>query len=95
MITSLTFRAGGLDGSPLIRGTNGHLMVVVGFTASGDVVVNDPAAARKRGVRRIYDRGQFESAWLKRGSEGGSGGVAYIVRDRAHPLPPRQGATNW
>ena len=74
MIVSLTYGAGGLDGSPLPRGTNGHLLVVVGFTDTGDVVVNDPAAPDRAGVRRTYDRGQFENAWLKRGSAGGSGG---------------------
>ncbi len=95
VIVSLTYGAGGLDNSPLPRGTNGHLLVVVGFTASGDVVVNDPAAATRAGVRRTYDRGQLEDAWLKRGSNGGSGGVAYVIRDAAHPLPARNGATNW
>ncbi len=94
VITSLTFGRGQLDGAP-IGSTNGHLMVVVGFTATGDVIVNDPAASSKTGVRRTYDRGQFEDAWLKRGSSGGSGGLAYVVRDAAHPLPARNGATNW
>ena len=40
--------------------------MVVGFTQTGDVVVNDPAAQTRAGVRRTYDRGQFEDAWLKR-----------------------------
>ena len=57
-------------------------MVIVGFTESGDVVVNDPAAARRSGVRRTYDRGQFENAWIPR-----SGGLVYVIRDDAHPLP--------
>jgi hypothetical protein len=95
VIVSVTYGAGGLDNSPLPRGTNGHLLVVVGFTATGDVVVNDPAAPTREGVRRTYDRGQFENAWLKRGSSGGSGGLAYVIRDAAHPLPARNGATNW
>ncbi len=95
VIVSVTYGAGGLDNSPLPRGTNGHLLVVVGFTSTGDVVVNDPAAPTRAGVRRTYDRGQFENAWLKRGTDGGSGGVAYVIRDAAHPLPARNGATNW
>lgn len=95
VITSISFGSGQLDGAP-ISSTNGHLLVVVGFTRSGDVVVNDPAAHRKAGVRRTYDRGQFEDAWLKRGtSAGGSGGVAYVVRDAEHRLPARQGSTAW
>jgi len=94
VITAVTFGSGQLDGAP-ISSTNGHVLVVVGFTESGDVVVNDPAASGRAGARRTYDRGQFEDAWLKRGSSGGSGGVAYVVRDAAHPLPARRGATSW
>lgn len=95
VVVSMTYGSGELDGSPLPRGTNGHVLVVVGFTETGDVVVNDPAATSRAGVRRTYDRGQFEDAWLKRGADGGSGGVAYVIRDAAHPLPARNGATNW
>jgi hypothetical protein len=94
VVTSLTFGRGQLDGAP-IGSTNGHLMVVVGFTDNGDVVVNDPAARRNSEVRRTYDRGQFEDAWLKRGPDGGSGGVAYVIRNQDHPLPARNGATSW
>jgi hypothetical protein len=87
VIASVSFSAGGLYGAP-ISSTAGHLVVIVGFTASGDVVVNDPAAASAAGVRRTYDRAQFESVWL-----GGSGGTAYVIHDSAHPLPPSAG--NW
>lgn len=98
VVASVSFGAGRLDGAP-IGSTGGHLLVIVGFLADGDVVVNDPAAATRRGVRRTYDRGQFEDAWLKRypagGSMHGSGGLVYVIRDDAHPLPPRRGTTNW
>ena len=82
LVVSVSFGRGQLTGAP-ISSTNGHLLVIVGFTRSGDVVVNDPAAATRTGVRRTYDRGQFEDAWLKRypsgGSMRGSGGVAYVI----------------
>ena len=94
LVTSVTFGSGQLSGAP-ISSTNGHLMVVVGFRKNGDVVVNDPAASTRRGVRRTYDRGQFEDAWLKRGSAGGSGGLTYVVHDDGHPLPPRGKRRNW
>jgi hypothetical protein len=98
VVTSITFGAGQLRGAP-IRATNGHLVVVVGFTRAGDVVVNDPAARTRAGVRRTYARGQFENAWLKRypsgGTMRGSGGLAYVVRDGAHPLPARSGTRSW
>jgi hypothetical protein len=78
LVASISFGAGDLDGAP-ISSTNGHLLVIVGFTRSGDVVVNDPAAQRRSGVRRTYDRGQFEDAWLPT-----SGGVVYVLtRDPA------------
>ncbi len=88
VVTSISFGPGELSGAP-ISASNGHLVVVVGFTASGDVVVNDPAASSRSGVRRTYDRGQFENAWLPR-----SGGLAYVIRDDAHPLPAGT-HTNW
>jgi hypothetical protein len=78
LVASISFGAGELDGAP-ISSTNGHLLVIMGFTRSGDVVVNDPAAQRRSGVRRTYDRGQFEDAWLPT-----SGGVVYVLtRDAA------------
>jgi len=87
VIASISFSSGGLTGAP-ISSTAGHLLVIVGFTSSGDVVVNDPAASTASGVRRTYDRAQFEKAWL-----GGSGGTAYVIHDLTHPLPASTG--NW
>ena len=86
---SVRFGRGQLTGAP-ISATAGHLLVLVGFTSTGRPVVNDPAASTDAGVRRSYDRGQFERAWL-----GGSAGMAYVVHDAAHPLPPRAGLHSW
>ena len=98
VVTSITFGRGRLRGAP-ISASNGHLVVVRGFTKAGDVVVNDPAARTRAGVQRTYARGQFEDAWLKRypsnGSMRGSGGLAYVIRDSRHPLPARAGNHNW
>jgi Peptidase_C39 like family len=77
LVASIAFGAGELDGAP-ISSTNGHLVVIAGFTRSGDVVVNDPAARTNKGVRRTYDRGQFEDAWVP-----ASGGVVYVVTSDA------------
>ncbi len=88
VIASISFGSGQLSNAP-ISASNGHLLVIVGFAENGDVVVNDPAASRREGVRRTYDRGQFENAWLPK-----SGGLAFIVTDQAHPLP--EGThSNW
>jgi hypothetical protein len=43
---------------------HGHLVVCIGFTKDGDVVINDPATNPKRGtVRRIYRRANVIRAW--------------------------------
>ena len=89
VIASIAFGRGQLSGAP-ISASNGHLLVIVGFTREGDVVVNDPAAKRNKGVRRTYDRGQFENAWLPK-----SGGLVYVIRTDEQRLPARKGATSW
>ena len=83
VIISVSFARGELDGAGY--GTSGHLMVVVGFTASGDVVVNDPAShlIKDNGqVRTTYRRDQLENAWVPH-----SGGTAYVVHSSRVPLP--------
>jgi hypothetical protein len=85
---SISFGPGQLTGAP-ITSTPGHLVVLVGFTSTGRPVINDPAARTDAGVRRSYDRAQFERAWLN-----GSGGMAYVVHDAAHPLPARPAGTH-
>lgn len=81
LVASIAFGRGELDGAP-ISASNGHLVVIDGFAADGDVVVNDPAAPTDATVRRTYDRAQFENAWIPT-----SGGTVYVIRDDAHPLP--------
>ena len=81
LVASIAVGPGELDGFLLPQGTDGHLVVVRGFTPEGDPIVNDPAAESNAAVRRVYDRAQFERAWL-----GGSGGVVYVIQragDRA------------
>jgi uncharacterized protein YvpB len=77
VVVSITVREGEtLAGAPY-RTTRGHLLVVVGFTQDGDVVVNDPAAKDRASVRRVYRRTEFVRAWLHN-----KRGVAYIVSER-------------
>jgi hypothetical protein len=89
LVASLAYPAGGLPGAPT-RATAGHLLVIRGFTATGDVVTNDPAAPTERSVRRTYDRAAFERAWL-----GGSGGIVYVIHDDDHPLPAPDRGGAW
>ena len=63
--------------------TNGHLLTIVGFTASGDVISNDPAVPTNGEVHKTYGRADFEEVWL-----GGSGGIVYVIYPNGVPLPP-------
>jgi hypothetical protein len=42
-------------------GPNGHLVVCVGFTESGDPIINDPGTSKN--VRKIFPRKNLVSAW--------------------------------
>ncbi|WP_233600808.1 MULTISPECIES: peptidase C39 family protein [Micromonospora] len=88
LIVSAAFAKGQVPG--LDYDTRGHLMVLVGFTADGDPVLNDPYAPDDEAVRRTVPRGPFEAAW-----QGGSGGVAYVIRPEPVPLPPPPAQPNW
>jgi len=62
-----------LSGAPLTS-SDGHLLVILGFDSSGNVIVNDPAGSDDSEVRRVYQRNEFARAWFS-----GSGGIAYLV----------------
>lgn len=92
LVASVSFGKNELDGAGY--GSNGHLLVIVGFTETGDVVVNDPAShllADDSQVRTVYRRDQFENVWVPR-----SGGIVYVIHPPSVPLPPPPGAEpNW
>ncbi|MEU9734687.1 peptidase C39 family protein [Streptomyces sp. NPDC048002] len=82
-ITSQSFLKEELTGAGY--GTSGHLMTVIGFTAQGDVIANDPASPSNDAVRRVYLRREFENIWLRTkryNASGrvvsGTGGVCYL-----------------
>lgn len=63
-----------LNGKPRDEG-NGHLIVVVGFTGTGDVVVNDPWPDPRgvKRVRKVFPRANVLHAWQR------SKQTAYVV----------------
>ncbi|WP_327412806.1 peptidase C39 family protein [Streptomyces sp. NBC_01233] len=73
-ITSQSFRTEELTGAGY--GTAGHLMTVIGFTAAGDVIANDPNSPDNPAVRRVYKRAEWETIWLRTKRHGASGKVA-------------------
>ncbi|GHH46433.1 membrane protein [Streptomyces umbrinus] len=82
-ITSQSFLKTELTGAGY--GTAGHLMTVIGFTADGDVIANDPASPDNNAVRRVYKRREWENIWLRTkryNASGavvsGTGGVCYL-----------------
>ncbi|MFI6487096.1 peptidase C39 family protein [Streptomyces sp. NPDC050564] len=88
-ITSQSFLKSELTGAGY--GTSGHLMTVIGFTADGDVIANDPASPSDDAVRRVYKRREWENIWLRTkryNASGkvvsGTGGVCYLYFP-AHP----------
>ncbi|WP_432945308.1 peptidase C39 family protein [Kribbella sp. CA-253562] len=91
LVASLSFKKNELPGAGY--GTNGHLMVIVGFDHNGNVVVNDPAShliPSNDQVRTTYDRKAFENAWIPH-----SGGLVYVIRPSSQPLPPTVAQSNW
>jgi Peptidase_C39 like family len=72
LVASIRVKAGELSGSPYPK-TDGHLLVVRGFTSAGDVITNDPYALPGH-IRIVYNRAQFEQVWMN-----GSGGIVYVI----------------
>ena len=57
--------------------------MIEGFTADGSkVIANDPASLDDSVVKHLYDREQFERAWIP-----ASGGIVYLIRPAGWPTP--------
>jgi hypothetical protein len=81
VIMSIAWKKGELSGAD-IESTNGHLLVLVGFDAQGNPVVNDPASPSDQAVQHTYLRSEFEPLWLK-----ASGGTVYLIYQAGEPVP--------
>jgi hypothetical protein len=80
VVASVAWQSNQLDGA--IKSTNGHLLVIGGFTSSGDPIVYDPASTDDSAVRHVYNRAQFEKAWIP-----ASGGIVYLIRPAGWTTP--------
>jgi hypothetical protein len=69
VVISYSWRENELPGAPIPH-SDGHLVVLRGFTENGDCAINDPAAP---GVRVVYPRTAIEAIWQR------NNGVAYVV----------------
>lgn len=69
--------------SPSTGPDEGHLIVCVGFTETGDVVVNDPGVSVKRNMpaRKVYPRQKVIDMWKK------SKGAVYLVYPETATVP--------
>ena len=81
VVMSYAWKPGELDGAPVPR-SGGHLVLLVGFDAAGNPVINDPAAASDAEVRRTYRRNQVERLWLEH-----SGGAVYLMYPPGTKIP--------
>jgi Peptidase_C39 like family len=70
---SIGWKSGELPGAH-ITSSQGHLVVLRGFTKTGDAIINDPAAKTDAKVRTVYPRAALERAWIEH-----SGGIVYVI----------------
>jgi uncharacterized protein YvpB len=70
----LSISSDALHGRPIDR-HNGHLVVCVGFTSGGDVIIHNPWAdfAAGQHVKRTYERARVIAAWAS------SRNTAYVI----------------
>lgn len=81
VVMSIAWGSGDLTGAS-IGSTNGHLFVLVGFDASGNPIVNDPASPDNASVQRTYQRSELEPLWLE-----ASGGTVYLIYPQGTTVP--------
>jgi len=81
VIMSIAWKKGELTGAD-IDSTNGHLLVLVGFDAQGNPIINDPASPSDSAVQHTYLRSEFEPLWLQ-----ASGGTVYLIYRAGTSVP--------
>lgn len=87
LVASISFRDGELPGADYA--TAGHLLVIRGFDARGNVLVADPANPGGAAGLRTYPRDAFDRAWSR------SRRTVYLISPSGRTLPPHDGAAAW
>ena len=80
VVISIAYRKGSLTGTAGYV-SDGHLIVVKGFTPNGDVICNDPAFPADDKVHVTYKREELWRAWRH------SQGAVYVMWPAGTPLP--------
>lgn len=73
LVISIRVKPGELPAAPY-SDTDGHLIVLTGFAANGDVTVNDPAVREPDKGRRVYPRADLERVWMSN-----TAGTTYVL----------------
>ncbi len=63
--------------------------MIGGFTGNGNVIAYDPAHDTDDEVRAVYNREEFERAWIP-----ASGGIVYVIRPAVGQTTPSLTANN-
>lgn len=81
VVMSVAWKKGELTDAAT-ESTNGHLIVLVGFDADGNGLVNDPAAPTNDVVGRMYLRSELEKIWQENSS-----GTVYLIYPQGYAVP--------
>ena len=85
LVISIATKSHELRGAPY-PATDGHLVVIRGIDANGNVLVNDPAATTPEQAAVTYNRTDLEHVWLRRNL-----GTAYVLMGQVTQRPRAQG----
>jgi hypothetical protein len=89
VVISIAWGQGELPGAPFAS-SGGHVIVVRGFTSSGNVIVNDPGFSTNAAVRVVYPRANLQKVWLKY-----SGGTVYLIHPKNRAIPTDKRYGSW
>lgn len=81
IIASIRFKEGEFPSS-ILASSAGHLIVIRGMTASGDLICNDPGNRIGNGI--VYKASELGHAWFDHG------GAAYIIHGEHAIVAPRE-----